>query len=367
MWLRLKATIVKEMLSYLRDPATRRFLIIVPILQTLVFAFAATLDVRNIDVAILDQDAGRWSHELVAQIDGAWFTDELIQVQDMPALDALISQRRVLLGVRLGPDFSRQVNAGRTGDVQVIIDGRRANAGQISTRYLQEIVAQMAADVAAAPARGAPQISLRHRYNTNLNYRWFMVVNLTAVLAMMLCLVVTSLSIAQERELGTFDQLLVSPISPLEIIIAKTFPGMMAGVVVSLLVGGIAVFVFGAPFTGSLPLYVVSLVIFTFSVVGVGLLTSAVCQTQQQAILGTFFGTIPFVMTSGFATPVENMPQWLQQATVINPLKHFLEIVQGSYFKAQPAAVIWDSLWPLLIISVLSFSVATIVVKRKLE
>jgi ABC-2 type transport system permease protein len=372
MWLRLKTTIIKELQSYLRDRAAMRFLIGAPVFQTIIFAFAATLDVQNIDIAVFDQDAGRWSHELVARVDAAWFTDELLVVHNAEEMNALISERRVLVGLRIGPEFSRDLNGGEQGHVQVLVDGRRANAAQISVRYLASIVAEMGAELGAgfntaAGVATMPSISLRHWFNTNLNYRWFMVANLAAVQAMMLCLVITSLSISREREMGTFDQLLVSPVTSLEIVIAKTVPGFIGGFIVSVLVSLIAVFVFGSPFTGSVTLYVFGLMIFILSVVGVGLLISAVCQTQQQAILGTFFGSIPFILTSGFATPVENMPEWMQQVVVINPLKHFLLVVQGSFFKSQSTAQIMVNIWPLIPIALLTMTVATVVVRRKLQ
>ncbi len=368
---RLKTAIVKELTCYLRDPATRGFMIGAPIFQTLIFAFAASLDVQNIDIAIFDQDAGRWSHEVVARVDGAWFTDELISVHSRRGMDELIAQRRAIVGLYMAPDFSRRIEAGQPARVQVIVDGRRANAGQVSVSYLRQIIAQIAAESRRPGAIGVampamPAMQVRHWFNANLNFRTFIVVNLTAVLAMMMCLVVTSLSLAREREMGTFDQLLVSPLTPLEIILSKVFPGMLAGIVVSLLILLLAIFVFGAPFTGSPPLLLLGLLVFVLSVVGYGLVISAFAQTQQQAVLGNFFSSMPFIITSGFITPVENMPQWLQAATVINPLKHYLLVVQGCIFKAQPAAQVLENIWPLTIIALVSFSLATIIVKRKL-
>jgi ABC-2 type transport system permease protein len=138
------------MVSYLRDPATRRFMIGAPILQTVVFAFAGTLDVRNVDVAVLDQDNGRWSHELVARVDAAWFTDDVITARDAGELSQLITERRALVGIRLAPDFSRRVEAGLTAPVQVLVDGRRANAGQIATSYLGSLVSELGAELAPA-------------------------------------------------------------------------------------------------------------------------------------------------------------------------------------------------------------------------
>jgi ABC-2 type transport system permease protein len=368
MWFRLQAAIIKELTCYLRDPASRRFMIFAPVFQTLIFAFAASLDVQNIDIAIYDQDAGRWSQEVVARVDGAWFTDELIPVYSQQQMDELILQRRVIVGLTMAADFSRKIEAGEPAQVQVIVDGRRANAGQISVSYLRQIIALVASETPAQGEIGValPAMQVRHWFNSNLNFRSFMVINLTATMAMMMCLVVTSLSLAREREMGTFDQLLVSPLTPLEIILSKIFPGMMEGIVSSLLIMLLAVYVFAAPFTGSLLLLLVGLSVFILSVVGVGLLISAFSQNQQQAVLGTFFTTMPFIITSGFVTPVANMPAWLQVATVINPLKHYLLVVQGCTFKAQSTAQVMENVWPLVVIAVVTFSLATIVVRRKL-
>lgn len=376
MWFRLRAAIIKELLCYFRDPSTRRFLSVVPIFQTMIFAFAASMDVQNIDIAVLDEDVGRWSHEMVARVDGAWFSDEILPVHNREQLHALIEQRRVILGLHIGQDFSRRIAAGEPAQVQVIVDGRRANGGQIAVSYLQQVAAEISADLVStaamtpesAPIASAmtPRVNLRHWFNTNLDFRQFMVVNLTATMAMMMCLMVTGLSLARERETGTFDQLLVSPLTPIEIIISKMFPGLLAGFVVSLLVLLIAITVFNAPFNGSVFALLLGLLVFVLSVVGFGLLISAFSQTQQQAVLGTFFSTIPFIITSGFMTPYENMPQWLQTIAVINPLKHYLMVVQGCIFRGQSLLQVLDNIWPLAVIGVVTFSLAVVVVRRKL-
>ena len=367
MWFRLRIAVIKELISYLRDPATRRFLIGVPIFQTVIFAYAGTLDVRNVDLAVLDQDNGRGSYELVARVDGAWFTGEVLTVRDARELEDLIVNRRVLLGLRLGSDFSRRVESGQPGVVQVVVDGRRANAGQIAVSYLGSLVQDMGAELAPQRTAGAPEMRGRHWYNTNLNYRWFMIGNLSAVLGMMMCLVVTSLSIAREREMGTFDQLLVSPMTGTEIIIAKTIPGLLAGFVVSSIITALAVFLFGSPYTGAVWMFPLSLSLFILSVVGFGLVISSVCSTQQQAIMGTFFSSIPFILTSGFATPTENMPLWLQHLAELNPLKHYMVVVQGSFFKSYSATEIMNDIWPLVPIALVTYTVAVLVVRRRLE
>ena len=369
MWHRLQAAIIKEIRSYARDPATRRLVVGAPLLQVALFSLAASLDVRNIDVAVHDQDAGRWSHELIARIDGAAFTDEIISAHSLAELNDLIVQRRALVGVHIAAGFSRKLTADKTAQVQLLVDGRRANAGQVATNYFGVIAEELNIELLASEGQAGrmPQTRLRHWFNPNLNYRWFMVVNICAAITMLLTLVTTALSIAREREMGTFDQLLVAPLNSFEIIIAKSVPGLMAGGVACALVGLLAILGFGVPFTGSLPTYLCCTLLFLLSVVGFGLVISSFCQTQQQAVLGTFFGAIPFVITGGFLTPVENMPAWLQLVAELNPFKHYLQAVQGSFFRAQTLTQLWASMWPLMLIAVATLSCATQVVRHSLR
>ena len=208
---------------------------------------------------------------------------------------------------------------------------------------------------------------MRHWFNPNLIYRWFVVPSLSGILAMLISLLVTALSIARERELGTFDQLLVSPATPLEIVIGKTVPALIMG---SLLAGVMilaGVLIFRIPFTGS-PLWLTaSLGLFILSMVGIGLMLSSICRTQQQAILGTFALGVPLVLISGFATPVENMPSWLQTIAAGSPLKYYLVIVRGTFMKALPPAEVLANMWPMALIALVTLSSAIVIVKRNLQ
>jgi ABC-2 type transport system permease protein len=364
---RLTAQIVKELLSYLRDPKSRRTLIVPPLVQLLLFSYAVTLEVSNVRVAVLNDDAGRASHELIQRLDGAPFIDELQFVSRPEELAASIDRRDVLAAVRFPADFSRDVAAGRPAVAEVILDGRRANAAQITLGYLSSIFAEAGPEL--APQRGsAAQLSeVRHWFNPNLIYRWFVVPSLSGILAMLIALLVTALSIARERELGTFDQLLVSPATPLEIVIGKTVPALIMG---SLLAGVMIVagaLIFRIPFTGS-PLWLTaSLVLFILSMVGIGLMLSSICRTQQQAILGTFALGVPLVLISGFATPVENMPSWLQTIAAGSPLKYYLVIVRGTFLKALPPAEVLANLWPMALIALVTLCSAIVIVKRNLQ
>ncbi|HEY0887728.1 MAG TPA: ABC transporter permease, partial [Ramlibacter sp.] len=219
----------------------------------------------------------------------------------------------------------------------------------------------------APDAQTPAPVVVRHWFNPNLVYRWFIVPGLSGILALFSALLITSLSIARERELGTFDQLLVSPTSTAEIIVSKSLPALAIGTVLGLFMVGAGVLLFGIPFTGSFGLLLPSLVLFILSVVGIGLMISAVSMTQQQAIMGAFAVGVPAVLMSGFATPVENMPtvlQWLAQAI---PLTHFLVIVEGSFLKAMPAGDILASLWPLALIALATLTMATAFVRGRLQ
>jgi ABC-2 type transport system permease protein len=363
---RLRAQIVKELLSVLRDPRSRFVLIGPPLLQLFIFSFAATLEVDNVRLAVLDRDSGRWSHELVAQVAAAGFVREVVSVQGAAELHDLVDRRRVLAGLDIPEHFSRDVAAGRPATAQLIVDGRRASAGQVTVGYLQVIASRVAAQRSGS-ASLEELVAVRHWFNPNLTYRWFIVPSLAGILATFITLLVTALSIARERELGTFDQLLVSPCTPGEIIVAKMVPALLIGTVLAGVMVTAGILAFRVPFTGSLPLLLLSLVVFILSIVGIGLMISSVCATQQQAILGTFAVGVPTVLMSGFATPVENMPVVLQWAAEAIPLKHFLIIVQGSFMKGLPPAEVLANAWPMALIAVVTLGVATVFVRSRLQ
>jgi ABC-2 type transport system permease protein len=340
-------------------------------MQLLVFSFAATLEVRNIDLAVFDEDSGRWSAELLARIEASRFVERIVPVHDPAELAARIDRREVLAAIHFPADFSRDIAAGRPAVVQLIVDGRRANAGQIALGYLDTIARDLGAELARAEAssdsRVRPQASVRHWFNPNLEYRWFVVPSLAGILAMFLSLILTALSIAREREMGTFDQLLVAPTTPLEIVIGKTVPALILGSALGSVMIVAGALGFGVPFTGSILLLALSLVVFILSVVGIGLMVSSICQTQQQAILGTFAIGVPLILISGFATPVENMPAWLQVVAQASPLKYFLVLLQGSFLKALPPADVLANLWPMAVIALVTLVSATAFVRSRLQ
>lgn len=356
---RLLAQIQKELLSLLRDPRARAILVLPPLLQLMIFSFAATLEVRNATIAVFNEDSGQPAETFVSAVTHAGFVGRVIPVFDQQHQDDVIERGEALLALHIPEEFSRLRLAGEAAPVQVILDGQQANTAQVALSYLQAI--------AMAQADAEEPIVLRHAFNPNLTYQWYVVPSLSGILSMFIALVVTALSIARERELGTFDQLLVSPTTPAEIILAKCLPAVLVGFVMGSIMISAALLLFRVPFTGSLLWLAGALGLFMVSVVGIGLMISAVSKTQQQAILGAFAIGVPMVLMSGFATPVENMPlilQWVSQAI---PLTHFLVIVQGSFLKAIPESVVLSHLWPMAVTALVTLMGATLVVQRRLS
>jgi ABC-2 type transport system permease protein len=362
---RLRAQIVKEILTFVRDPKNRIALVGPPLLQLFLLSFAITLEVRNIDVVVFDEDSGIWSHELLERVAASSFVNRVRPVASSAELARLIDRREALVALHIPVDFSRDVLAGRTATVQAVVDGRRGNAGQIVVGYLEAIASDLGAEISAGPVPAPPAV--RYWFNPNLEYPWFVVPSLAGMFAMMSALIVTALSIARERELGTFDQLLVSPATPIEIIVGKTVPALIIGTALGLLMIAAGIVAFRIPFTGSMLLLVSALILFMLSVVGIGLMISSLCRTQQQAILGTFSIVVTVILISGFATPIENMPAFLQVLAEASPFKHFLIIAQGSFLKAMPLAEVAANAWPLALIAVVTLSLALVFVSRRLQ
>jgi ABC-2 type transport system permease protein len=368
-WSRLKALVIKELLAVLRDPKGRAILIGPPIVQLLVFSYAATLEVRNVDVMLLNRDNGHWGQELVERIEGSPTFRHIVIADRSEAVREAIDRQTVTAAISIGADFSRNIEAGEPADLQVILDGRRSNASQIVAGYITQIVAALSAETPAGAQEASRTIVTvpRNWFNPNLIFQWFMVPNLIASIALLIGLIVTALSIARERELGTFDQLMVSPLRTHEILIGKLIPPMMIGLFHMTVYILAAIFIFGIPLRGSLVLLYASSLFYLASVAGLGLFISALSMTQQQAILGAFLFMVPAMLLSGFATPIENMPRWLQPITVINPLRYFLVIVKGIFLKDIPLAEVWRQTWPLCAIAVVTLSAASWLFRRRLE
>ena len=367
---RITSLIIKEILTLFRDPKARIVLIMPPLLQLIIFAYAATLEVTNIELAIYNQDRGAQSQELINRLQGSRFFSYILFLEHEEQIKPVIDEQQATAVIQIPQNFSAQINAGNPVRIQAILDGRRSNASQIVNGYLQQIVRDYNQSLYQnAPDKRVQSIDVisRNWFNPNLYYQWFTVPSLICILSMLVALIITSLSVARERELGTFDQLLVSPLSPGEILLGKTVPAILIGLVEACFIWCAGVWFFQIPYQGSILLMFIVLLVFILSTVGIGLFISSLSATQQQTILGTFVFMVPAVTLSGYASPIENMPGWLQVVTGINPLKYALIAVKGLFLKALPFREVWRNIWPMLIIAGVCLPIAGWYFKRRVE
>jgi ABC-2 type transport system permease protein len=360
---------IKEVHAVWRDPKSRAVLIVPMLVQLVIFSFAATLEVKNVSLGVYNLDNGRHGYELVQRFAGSKTFTSMVFFESLSETETAVNEQKVISVLNIPADFSKRIEAGGQGKIQVIMDGRRSNAAQIVQGYMAQIINLYSAELREQQSRRPfPSVLVqRSLYNENLIYTWFNVPSLMGILTMVGTLVLTALSVAREREQGTFDQLLVSPLMPREILLGKTIPPLLIGTAQGSVILLFSYFVFGIPFRGSLLLLYPALFLFALSIVGIGLFVSAVSKTQQQAILGAFVFMVPAVALSGYASPFENMPDWLQAVMQINPLKHFLIIVKGVYLKDMFAAEVLKNTLPIAVIAAVNLTLAGWLFRRRLE
>ena len=347
-----------------RDKKSRFILIFPPLWQLFVFAFAATLDVKNVTIGILNRDNGKEGFELVQRFRGSPIFTHIVYLDAVEKIAPFIDNQKGPIVLSIDEEFSRKLDANLESPVQIILDGRKSNTSQIILGYATTIINQYARENRQAPERKIELIP-RNWFNPNLLYYWFTVPGLLAVLTMVEALLITGLSVARERELGTFDQLLVSPMVPSEILFGKTIPSLIIGMIEGTVLILVTVLIFQIPFEGSLLLLYLGMFVYITAITGVGLFISSLCSTQQQAILGSFIFITPSILLSGFATPIENMPEWLQYATYLNPTRYFMYISRGIFLKAVPAATILNHIWPLCLIAIFNLTAASYFFRKR--
>lgn len=364
---RLVAMIVKELWAVLRDPRGRIILFVPPLLQLILFSAAATLEVKNVDLGVLNRDAGAASTEFVNQLAGSPSVRRIVVLQSPEHLREAINRQQVIGAIVFDESFSRDVAAGRPATVQAIFDGRRSNASQIVSGYISQIAASTGAVLQPAVAQASSAVIAVNWFNANSDYLWFIMPALVVQIGTISALGVSSQSVARERELGSFEQLMVSPLHTWEILVGKLVPPFAVGIVNGTIYLIVIPLFFGVPFTGSVLLFYLALIAGLYSVVGIGLLVSAISKTQQQAFLGQFAVTPPLILLSGFASPVDNMPRWLQWIAEANPVKHLNVAMEGLFLKAMPLGTLLHSVVPLLIIGTLTLAAAVHEFRARME
>ncbi len=367
---RLRRIIRKEFIQALRDPRMRAMLVMPPLIQLMIFGYAASLDVDNAKIAWMDQDRTPESRELLAEFEGsgrfilAGFPD------NERAMQTMMDRGQVDAVVRVLPGFGRDVERGKSTGVQVLLDGTNSNtagivsgfASQCIGRYSNEVMQrqQRSKMISATESAGgavsmaAPQVASRTRvwFNPDLRSRNYFIPGVIVNIITLVTLSLTAMAIVREKEIGTMEQLMVTPIRPSELIIGKTLPFVLVGIWDMLLVMGAALVVFHVPFRGSFWLLFGTTLLFLLTTLGAGLFISTVSKTQQQAMMATGLFFQPFFMLSGFTFPVRNMPQLAQWLTWLNPVRYFMEIVRGVFLQGAGVEALWPQMVALAIFGV---------------
>ncbi len=356
---RIFALMIKEFLALLKDRKGRLVLIVPPMIQLVVFGYAATFDLKRVPYAVYSEDRGHASRDLLAAFKGSSSFALKAQLNDESRIAGLVESRQVLMVIRIGRNFSSDLLSGKPAAIQIIADGRNSNTAMLVVNYAGTIVKAFNSDWAAKHGSAIPvHIETRSWFNPNLESRWFFIPGIVGLLTLLVTVLVTALSVAREREQGTFDQLLVTPLSPIEILIGKALPGFLIGVGEATVVTLAAVLWFKVPLLGSILALYIGILLFLLSAVGMGLMISSIAVTQQQGLLGAFFFMVPAIILSGFATPIRNMPSIVQDITLVNPLRYFLVVLRGVFLQGTPFRLLLPELWPLALIGVISLATA---------
>jgi ABC-2 type transport system permease protein len=414
--LRIMALTRKELLAVLKDPRGRFTLFAPPVIQCLIFGYAASYDLTDIPYAVLDQDRSAASRELLFRLDGSGMFHRTAEVHRLADLKAAIDDRQALLAIQIDQEFERRLQNGMPAEIQVLADGRNSNTAGTAMGYVGAIVeafnanwrASHAAPSVSAPAAsnsqnqsavpspssglsnqnpvavlpsppvsgGVPQgtgtvargvqVTSRAWFNPNLETRWNMIPALIGTLTMLQTLLLTAMSVAREREQGTFDQLLVTPFRPAEIMAGKAIPSMLIGMVQATAILLVAQLWFRIPFVGSFVTLYLGIALFLLAAVGIGLLVSSIAATMQQAMLYSFMVNMPFALLSGLTTPLSSMPEFLQRLTLINPLRYGIEIAHRVYLEGAGLHDLLPELWPLAAISLVTLPIASWMFRHRL-
>ncbi len=360
--LRVRRMVVKEIRQLFRDPRTRGVIFVSPVIQLLLFGYAVNTDVRNVATAVVDLDRTAESRALVDALTASDYFDVVLRSDRPAALGEALDAGRAVVGLEIPPGYGTDLAAGRGPAVQLLVDGTNSNTATVAQGYAMRIVQQLGARIAAegraaggggapgwpAPAAAGaaapapatalpavPAVDLRARawFNPSLESRVYNVPAVIGVIVLLMCLLLTALAVVREREVGTLEQLLVSPLSAVDLMLGKTIPVAGVAMIQITIVTTVALFWFDIPFRGEWATLALAAALFILAGLSFGLLISTISSTQQEAFLAMFLFVLPSVILSGFLYPVETMPWIFQQLTLANPLRHFLEIVRGVFLK----------------------------------
>jgi ABC-2 type transport system permease protein len=367
---------IKELIQTLRDKRMRVTLIVPPIFQLIVFGYAANLDVKHIRTAIRDLDQSVESRDLIGRFGSSTYFDIVSFPKTPGEVKDLINQGDVTVSIEIPTDFSKKLKKGDTATVQIVLDGSESNTALIALGYANQILSDFSTQVLVKRLNRAGMVGfeeagveLQHRiwFNPNFESRLFYIPGVIASIAFLIPIILTAQAIVREREIGTLEQIMVTPIRSWELMLGKTLPFALFGLFDVVMIALIGVFWFEVPLRGNPLVLLLGAVLFLMSSVAIGLFISTICSTQQQAQISTFFFTMPAFTLSGFAFPIENMPEWIQYLTYVNPLRYFLVIIRGVFLKANGLDILWPQMLALGILGTLMILLSSLRFQKRLK
>ena len=356
---RVQGLLEKEFRQIFRDPRMARVIFIAPIIQLVVFGYAVSTDLSETTTFLVDHDRTQASRELVTAVEASGYF-RVSGTSDRPSdLVSALDHGDAIVGIEIPRGFAQDLAAGRGANVQILLDGTNSNTAAVAQGYLERIVLTYGLRAMGVAVR--PPIDLRERawFNPDLSSRNYNVPAVVGSLVLLVCLLLTSLAVVREREIGTLEQLKVSPLTAVELILGKTIPFGIIGLVDLVIVTVVAVLWFDVPFQGSLSLLLLASVLYLLSALGMGLFISTISNTQQEAFMASFLVFMPAILLSGFMFPVSSMPTVFEWLTLLNPVRHYIEIVRSLFLKGTGIASLWSQYLSLLLLGVALLGFAT--------
>jgi len=374
MFERIKAILIKEFKQVLRDPRMKTAILISPILQTILFGYAANRDIDFIPTAIYDQDNTKESRFLLHRFTYSGYFVPKYYIHSQEEQDRMLDKGLASVVLRIDRGFGRDIKAGKKSSIQLSLDGSDSNTAMIIMSYAGSIMGNYQYDLlkekasAIGYSSGIPSVDLRDRawFNGNLISRDYYLPGVVASIVTIMSLLLTAMAIVREKEIGTMEQLIVSPLRPLELIFGKLLPFGVIALIQCAMITALGIVWFHIPFRGSLALLILATCVYLFTSLGIGLFISTVASTQQEAMMSVFLFYMPVFLLSGFAYPIVNMPQCIQYFTLINPMRYYLVIIRGIFLKGVGMDVLWINFLPLLAIGLIVISMSALRFRRKM-
>jgi ABC-2 type transport system permease protein len=374
---RLRQMLIKEFIQVFRDKRTRFVLLGPPIIQMLIFGYAATLEIKHVPTAIVDYDNTQISRDLISRFAASQYFDVRLLRADWRQIPVLVDRGDATLAIQINDGFARNLGKGETAHIQVIVDSSNSNTALIGLGYINEVAVNFARDyqmmrlqrLSPMTISGMPSIVLDRRpwYNVDLSDRWFFIPGVIGNLIMVIVVNLTAFAVVREREIGTLEQIMVTPIRRVEFILGKTVPFFLIGLLDAILVSVFGTLWFSVPLRGSIVVLAVGTVLFLLCVLGIGLFISTISRTQQQAMMTAFFFVMPSIVFSGFGTPITSMPETMQWLTYLDPLRYFQEVLRDIYLKGTGLDVLWPQMAAMALLGVIMLTVSVFRFQKSLD